>query len=271
MEVLRLGSSGPLVAALQQALQDRGFLAGAIDGVFGLGTQAAVIAFQQASGLGADGIVGPQTAIAIGLVDTPAVPAALNAVTVPLVSRMFPGTPVQNIALHLPTVLQALVDAALVDKPIVVMSLATIRAETAGFVPISESPNRFNTSPGGVPFDLYDHRVDLGNTGPPDGERYRGRGFIQLTGRANYERHGRLIEVADLVDMPDRANDPIIAARLLASFVNASRERIASALLAGDLAKARRLVNGGSHGIEAFTDAYQTGQQVFPDLLSMGA
>jgi peptidoglycan L-alanyl-D-glutamate endopeptidase CwlK len=268
MGVLRLGSAGSDVAALQQALVDHGFPPGAIDGVFGPGTHAAVIAFQQFAGLQADGVVGTQTAAALGLSGTAATttPGILPGVTVPIVSKMFPGAPVHNIEQHLPVVLQALVDVALVDKPIVVMSLATIRAETAGFAPISESPNQYNTSPGGAPFDLYDNRADLGNLGPPDGEQFRGRGFIQLTGRANYERHGNSIGIPDLVVTPDQANDPNIAARLLASFVKASEQRIRSALVADDLATARRLVNGGTHGIDAFTDAYRIGQQLIPDV-----
>ena len=266
MAVLQLGSSGPEVTSLQQALADHGFPSGAIDGIFGSGTQAAVEAFQQSAGLQADGIVGPQTEAALGLNTPVVVPALLSAVTVPIVSKMFPGALVHNIEQHLPLVLQALVDASLVDKPIVVMSLATIRAETAGFVPISEAPNQFNTSPGGSPFDLYDNRADLGNLGPPDGQQFRGRGFVQLTGRANYERHGNVIGVPDLVTSPDRANEPDIAARLLASFVKASEQRIRSALVADDLAAARRLVNGGTHGIDAFTDAYRTGQQLIPDV-----
>ena len=55
------------MAALQQALQAAGFSPGAIDGSFGLGTEAAVLAFQRSKGLAADGVVGPNTATALGL------------------------------------------------------------------------------------------------------------------------------------------------------------------------------------------------------------
>jgi putative chitinase len=270
MTVLTIGSSSPDVRALQEALRGRGFNPGAIDGSFGPGTEAAVMAFQRSEGLLVDGAVGPRTATALGLVDAAEIPSVLPGVTVRIVSQMFTGAPVRNIEQHLPTVLQALVEPGLTEKSMVLMSLATIRAETAAFLPISEGQSRFNTSPGGHRFDLYDNRRDLGNTGPPDGERYRGRGFIQLTGRANYLKHGAAIGVPDLVGNPERANESEIAARLLASFLKASELRIKQALLIDDLAAARRLVNGGSHGLEQFTDAYRTGQRLIPDPLAMG-
>jgi peptidoglycan L-alanyl-D-glutamate endopeptidase CwlK len=268
MDPLKLGSSGPAVAALQQALRDHGFPPGAIDGDFGPGTAAAVVAFQRSEGLVADGVVGPRTAAALGLAAVPPAPSMLPAVTVEIVTQMFPGTPSRNIAANLPFVLTALADGQMIEKPMVLMSLATIRAETAGFVPINEQPNRFNTSPGGSPFDLYDNRKDLGNTGPPDGSTFRGRGFIQLTGRRNYDVHGRAVGVPALVDTPERANEPDLAARLLASFLAASETQIHNALAADDLQAARRLVNGGTHGVDVFIETYRIGQRLIPETLT---
>jgi peptidoglycan L-alanyl-D-glutamate endopeptidase CwlK len=270
MNSLRLGSRGPDVTRLQQALRAHGFNPGTDGGVFDEGTQIAVLAFQRSEGLLVDGIVGPRTAAALGLIETVTIASVIPGVTVQIVSRMFPGTPTRNVEQHLPMVLLALVAPQLTEKPMVLMSLATIRAETAGFVPISEGQSRFNTSPGGHPFDLYDNRKDLGNMGPPDGTRYRGRGFVQLTGRANYERHGVDIGVPDLADNPERANEPAMAARLLASFIKTNERRIKEALLLDDLATARRLVNGGSHGLGAFTDAFRIGQRLIPDGAEVG-
>src|ERR1035437_10354975 len=89
---------------------------------------------------------------------------------------------------------------------------------------ISEGKSQYNTSPNGTPFDLYDHRKDLSNQGPPDGESFRGRGFVQLTGRANYTRYAH--ETGhDLVANPALANDSAIAAELLARFLARSEER----------------------------------------------
>ena len=67
LQLLKEGSSGPLVKQLQQILQDKGFNPGNLDGVFGLGTKAAVRAFQKANGIEADGLVGQQTWNALGL------------------------------------------------------------------------------------------------------------------------------------------------------------------------------------------------------------
>ena len=180
--------------------------------------------------------------------------------TFEIAARMLPGAPRANIEANLPLVLNALVGPQLDDKPMMLMALATIRAETASFLPLSEGQSKYNTSPEGHPFDLYDFRAELGNLGPPDGERFRGRGFIQLTGRANYARHGDAIGLGNrLIEEPELACDPEIAARLLASFLKLHEEKIRAALTAGDLREARRLVNGGSDGIDEFEAAYNSG------------
>ncbi len=262
-DMLRLNSSGPEVTALQQALQAAGFSPGAIDGSFGPGTEAAVLAFQRSEGIAADGVVGPNTASALGLAAIPSIPSAVAGVTVQVVSQMFPVTPIGNITANLPPVLDALVAAQMPDKAMVLMALGTIRAETESFRPISEGQSRFNTSPSGQPFDLYDNRRDLGNTGPPDGANFRGRGFVQLTGRTNYTRYGGEIG-ADLVTNPELANDPQVAAKLLARFLGDREDQIREALTTNDLATARRLVNGGSNGLDRFTDAFNRGMQLIP-------
>lgn len=259
--ILQLNSSGPDVAALQRSLGDAGFNPGSIDGSFDLATQAAVLAFQRSEGLAADGIVGPNTAKALKLASIPAVPSVIPGVTVQVVSRMFPFTPIGNIKMNLPAVLDALVAASLIDKAMALMALSTIRAETESFEPISEGRSRFNTSPSGHPFDLYDNRRDLGNRGAPDGAVFCGRGFIQLTGRDNYTRYGAEIG-KNLVGNPQLANDPSIASELLARFLKDRENRIREALAGNDLATARRLVNGGSHGLDRFENAFETGSRL---------
>ena len=186
-----------------------------------------------------------------------------------MVCQMFPNTPSQNIEQNLPVVLNALVAPQLANQQMILMALGTIRAETECFLPISEWQSPNNTSPGGQPFDKYDSRQDLGNLGPPDGERFKGRGFVQLTGRTNYQVHGNAIGLGNqLIDNPDLANDPAIAAQLLASFLKSREQSIMAALAAGDLPRARQLVNGGSNGLDRFKDAYNIGKSIIPDSIS---
>jgi lysozyme family protein len=59
--IIRRGSRGEPVAELQKLLRDAGLSPGSVDGIFGGKTEAAVREFQQASGLEADGVVGPRT------------------------------------------------------------------------------------------------------------------------------------------------------------------------------------------------------------------
>jgi Putative peptidoglycan binding domain len=63
--LIKRGMTGPLVAALQQNLEDLGYELGSVDGAFGKNTEAAVKDFQAKKGLGADGVVGPKTLQAI--------------------------------------------------------------------------------------------------------------------------------------------------------------------------------------------------------------
>jgi peptidoglycan L-alanyl-D-glutamate endopeptidase CwlK len=288
MPLLKRGSSGPDVLTLQSALKQLGFDPNGMDGRFGGGTEAAVKAFQRSKGLTPDGIAGPNTMAALQAnaavagadvtgATTSAATSTTTGTTVPdtatsttnctvtpaACTKMFPGVPIKNIETNLPFVMEAMQAAGLGDKNMVLMALATIRAETGNFTPLSEFQSKFNTAPGGAPFGLYDNRRDLGNQGPPDGSSFKGRGYIQLTGRANYKEHGAAIGMGNqLVTNPALANQPDIAAKLLASFLKSKEAKIRSALRQNDLRTARKLVNGGSHGLDAFTQAFNIGKTV---------
>lgn len=185
----------------------------------------------------------------------------LNALTIGAVSAMFPVTRTSNIESNLPFVVSGLRAKSLGDRDMVLMALATIRAETEGFVPISEGRSRFNTA--NEPFDLYEGRADLGNTQPGDGARFKGRGYVQLTGRDNYTRVGSQIGV-DLISDSERANDPSTAGLILAQFLKNTERRIREALASDNLREARRAVNGGQHGLDRFTDAFERGRRSLP-------
>ena len=65
--VLRKGSKGNEVKEVQRRLKQWGYYSGSVDGIFGAGTRAAVIAFQKKNGLTADGVVGKATYKALGM------------------------------------------------------------------------------------------------------------------------------------------------------------------------------------------------------------
>jgi putative chitinase len=105
----------------------------------------------------------------------------------------------------------------------------------------------------------YEGRVDLGNTQPGDGVRYRGRGAIQLTGRANYRDAGAALGL-DLEQNPQRAADLDVAFRTSAWFwnkhdLNAQADR-------ADVRGATRRINGGLNGIDDRLAYYARAQQV---------
>jgi predicted chitinase len=97
----------------------------------------------------------------------------------------------------------------------------------------------------------YDPPTDLarrlGNTQPGDGFRYRGRGPIQITGRANYKRYGDLLGV-DLVGNPDLASTPQFAFSTAALFwKNNGLNELADVQ---DFITITRRINGGLNGLQ---------------------
>lgn len=271
MLLLMRGNTGKEVATLKKSLRKAlGEGAAAYPGLaagneFDADTQTALRAWQSGVGLVADGIAGPRTLSALGI--TPAHKLAVSVDTA-LVNKLFPYTKTSNIARNLPYVTAALAAFGLTDANMISVALGTIRAETEGFVPIAELPSHFNTLPGQAAFSAYEYR--LGNKNPGDGARYRGRGFVQLTGRDNYEKYGKVLDIA-LADNPDCACAPEVAACLLAAYLDANREKLAKALEKDDLKAARKVVNGGSHGLERFSDTFRMAQKLWAAKPLVGA
>jgi predicted chitinase len=92
--------------------------------------------------------------------------------------------------------------------------------------------------------------ANLGNTQPGDGRRYKGRGPIQITGRANYKRFGDLLG-ADLVSEPARAALPEIAFRIAGLYwqkkgLNELADRVSD----DAFREITRRINGGFNGLE---------------------
>ncbi|MGY2143116.1 glycoside hydrolase family 19 protein [Pseudomonas azotoformans] len=92
----------------------------------------------------------------------------------------------------------------------------------------------------------YEGRADLGNTVKGDGSKYRGRGLIQITGRANYAACGEALGL-DLIDKPELLELPQHAAMSAAWFwstrgLNTLADQV-------EFAKITRRINGGTNGL----------------------
>ena len=122
-------------------------------------------------------------------------------------------------------------------KMTMIGAIATVRVEVGkAFKPIREIASG----------TAYEGRQDLGNTQAGDGVRYKGRGFIQLTGRANYANYGSKLGI-DLVNNPDLALEPKNSALILAMYFKDRKVNVA--MDSKDYVLARKLVNGGSNNL----------------------
>lgn len=253
------GSTGAEVGRLAEALlRELGDDAGDFPNLAGRETidadfDAAIRRWQAGVGLIADGVVGPLCQVLLEMIPPQGGKFRSTPLTVAAVSRLFPATKPANIARYLPYIEAALGVCDLTDPPMVLGALGTIRSESEGFVPITEFPSKFNSDPGAAPFNRYDGR--LGNDVPGDGFRYRGRGFVQLTGKFNYRKYATKID-CPLAAQPDLANAPEVAALLLATFLGDVAGKFRPACETGDLAAARKCVNGGSHGLDRFRSVF---------------
>lgn len=145
------------------------------------------------------------------------------------------------VAANWPLIVAALVEFG-IDSPLVqVAAAATIHIETAGtFQPIRERGgdaylNRM--------YDTGKAAIRLGNTPEADGDGaiFAGEGYIQLTGKANHAKYGKLLGL-DLVANPHADRDPRHAARILAAFFKG--EGVATAAEGRNWLKVRIRVNG---------------------------
>ena len=93
----------------------------------------------------------------------------------------------------------------------------------------------------------YEGRKDLGNTVTGDGKRYKGRGPIQLTGRANYRKYGRRIGL-DLENNPALVSDPSIGMWCALEYWD--ENNLNKYALADDTKTITSRINGGYNGLE---------------------
>lgn len=106
----------------------------------------------------------------------------------------------------------------------------------------------------------YEGRRDLGNTQPGDGQRFKGRGPIQITGRANYRKYGSLLGI-DLESDPDQAATPDVGF-LIAGLYWASNHLNELADAEQFVAITKR-INGGTNGLTDRQMYYARAKEAF--------
>ena len=203
---LKVGSKGEEVKALQTKL---GLAA---DGDFGPGTEAKLKAWQTANGLTADGIAGPATLAKLGISESaaPAAPAAAIPAS---------AFKLDKLKGHIPdAVIAQIPDTAAKFGITNVLRLAHFLSqcghESGGFKAVNENLNysadglkkifpkyfpgniseSYARNPEKIANKVYSSRMGNGNEASGDGWKYKGAGYIQLTGKSNYAAFDKFVE-----------------------------------------------------------------------------
>jgi len=108
--------------------------------------------------------------------------------------------------------------------------------------------------------EAYEGRKDLGNTEPGDGVRFKGRGLIQITGRANYRACGEALG-EDLENNPEKLEEPLLAARSAGWFWGT--RKLNDLADKGDFRTITKRINGGFNGLQDRLDYYGRARDVF--------
>jgi len=109
--------------------------------------------------------------------------------------------------------------------------------------------------------DEYEGRTDLGNTQPVDGGKFKGRGLIQTTGRANYAACMLALNI-DCLEHPELLEQPINACRSAGWFWKThGLNELADEGMAG-FGQITRRVNGGINGMQDRLALYAKAQEV---------
>ena len=225
MATLRRGDEGPLVTKLQEKL--------GVDaiGKFGPKTEAALKTWQAANGLAADGVAGPFTLAKLGIEALPqAAPAPVQAAPAPapIAIPNNSGFKLDKLKGHIPdAVIAQIPDTAarfgITNNLRLAHFLAQCGHESGSWKAVRENlnysakglmgifkkyfpnaslANAYQRQPEKIANRVYSSRMGNGPESSGDGYKFRGRGYIQLTGKENYTRFDATVPENILAD-PD--------------------------------------------------------------------
>lgn len=127
-------------------------------------------------------------------------------------------------------------------------SAAGLRKVFSKHFPTSEIAERYARRPEAIASRAYANRNGNGDEQSGDGWKYRGRGALQLTGKANYAKYGAALDI-DLINFPDKATEPEAGALIAALYwYDKGLNEIADAGDEAAFAKITRAINGGMNG-----------------------
>jgi predicted chitinase len=163
--------------------------------------------------------------------------------------QVMPNCPAAKRAAYLPFIQQAMAEFEITSYLRETAFLAQLAHESAELRYMEEIASGA----------AYEGRKDLGNTQPGDGKRYKGRGPIQLTGRANYKRYGDLLGL-DLVNNPTQAATPEVGFRIAGEFwqlngLNGLADK-------QDIRGITKRINGGYNGLDDRIKYYERAKKV---------
>jgi putative chitinase len=251
--MLKLGSQGNLVKQLQEKL---GIVA---DGNFGLMTEKTLKEWQTKNGLTADGVAGPVTLSKMGI-EIPIVKKE------PLKLDKLKGHVPQNVIDEIGLIAEKF---NLITNLRLAHFLAQCSHESGNFKAVVENLNyskdglmkifggyfpsnlaeSYAHQPEKIASRVYGSRMGNGDETTKEGWKYRGAGYIQLTGKDNYRKFGEFIGV-DLVSNPElvATKYPLTSA---AYFFNSNNLWIICDEGSTDdiVTKVTRRVNGGTNGL----------------------
>lgn len=222
MPLLQQGSTGQEVKSLQMRLKELGFDPKGVDGNFGPGTETSVIAFQQSKGLTADGIAGLATMAALQPGDSVADAGSSEPADNNTTGLNLAGLTGQLPASVIAQIPETALKFGITTNLRLAHFLAQCALESVEFKATVENlnysasrllqvfpkyfkgidPAPYAKNPVKIANRVYASRMGNGNEASAEGYKFRGRGYIQLTGKTNYTSFTKFIG-EDCVANPD--------------------------------------------------------------------
>jgi len=153
-------------------------------------------------------------------------------------AKIMPGASMSKIQQYAPYLNQAMQKAGINTPAREAAFLAQLGHESGSFKYMQEIASG----------SAYEGRKDLGNTQPGDGVKYKGRGPIQITGRANYAAAGKALGI-DLINHPELAATPQVGFQVAAWYWNTHNlNQYADQNTQASFDKITKIINGGYNG-----------------------